>query len=181
MVSQRALLRHQCTVLQNRCFGGLGDKRCVRNSNTNNNIVNAINVCVQKCATSIFQHLSYVCRNASHVFPNICHLSYAFYAFENKIAIIMHTNNWPSTSNNLNNILCVNPPWPLTSIGSPWSRISSARRPQHRGLSMRDGKPMGTIEAPMVAIGCCKKMFREPPGKICIRNSDTYNRTVNYI
>ena len=32
-------------------------------------------------------------------------------------------------------------------------------------LSMRDGKPMGIIEAPMEAIGCCKKMFREPPGK----------------
>ena len=47
------------------------------------------------------------------------------------------------------------------------------------GLSMKDGKPMGIIVAPMEAIGCCEKMLRTPRGQnMCPKK---YNNSVKYV
>ena len=49
------------------------------------------------------------------------------------------------------------------------------------GLSMRDGKPMGVIEAPLEATGCCNKNFGSLGDNRCVRNSTKYSSTVNNI
>ena len=114
----------------------------------------------------------------------------------NIISIIIHTKHRPSTSNHQNigqYITHAHPP-PDPSLlsadaGLTWSlwkgspalldRRFRAQEGHHIvGLSMRDCKPMGIIEAPMEAIGCCRKSFGSLGDKICVQNSNKYTKII---
>ena len=134
---------------------------------------------LQECVTSISRHLSY-----------------AFFAFWNIIPIIMHTKHRPCTSNHLNNnMFCYKNPDPhfhrqMLALrvpferGAPQSPIANSRRKKATTLWLcpwrmvsqwallrHQWRPLGTAKKCCVSLG----------DKICIRNSNKYNTTVNYI
>ncbi len=84
---------------------------------------------------------------------------------------------------------------PLTSIGRCWPYVVPLKgepadpdcqfqaQEGNRivGLFMRDGKPMGIIVALVQAIGCLKKCFGNLGDRLCARNRNMYNNTVDHI
>ena len=103
----------------------------------------------------------------------------------------MHTKHRPITSNHLNNhICCLNPPttphfyrqvlafW-KGSFAVPDREFQAQEGHYIVGVSIRDGKPTGIIEAPMEGIVCGKKCFGCLGDKICVRSSNKYNTTAN--
>ncbi len=60
----------------------------------------------------------------------------------------------------------VGPTWSLCSgLAVPDCEFQAQEGHHIVGLSIRDGKPTGIIEAPTEALVCCKKMFGEPRGQ----------------
>ena len=72
------------------------------------------------------------------------------------------------------------PTWSLWKSRAAPDREFKAQEGHHiMGMSMRDGKPMGIIDAPMEAIGCCKKSVGSLGDKMYVQNSSKHNKTVN--